>query len=88
MPTRYFAATASEGTPVVRSSASRFYTAASLVKYPNDTQWGSSWSSTRALAERVRWGGHAAATEVVDAREVTRAEYLRLKAEFEGTVGK
>ncbi len=88
MPTRYFAATASEGTPVVRSSASRVYTAASLVKYPNDTQWGSSWSSTRDLAEKVRWPSVHARVEVVEAREVTRAEYRRFKAEWEGTARK
>jgi hypothetical protein len=89
MPTKYFAATASDGQPVVRSSRSREYIAASITKRARERHWRSSWSSTRALAEKVRWYDLPGdVTEIVEAREVTHAEYLALKAEWERTVAK
>jgi len=87
MATKYFAATASDGQTVVRSSASRTYTAAHVVKRSGEGHWRSSWAGTRALAEKAsRYCAPGDTTEIVDAREVDRAEYLKLKAAWEATV--
>ncbi len=87
MATKYFAATASDGQSVVRQSATRDYTAASISKRVRERHWRSSWSSTHALAEKVRWYALPGdVTEIVEAREVARAEYLTLKAAWERKV--
>lgn len=87
MATKYFAATASDGLTAVRSSASRTYTAANLVKREGEKHWRSSWAGTRALAEKVKNYNMAGdKLEIVDAREVDKAEYLKLKAAFDASV--
>jgi hypothetical protein len=87
MATKYFAATASDGLTVVRPSATRTYTAASILKRQGEKHWRSSWSGTRALAEKVSHYQMAGdLIEVVDAREVDKAEYLKLKAAFDASV--
>lgn len=89
MPTKYFAATASDGQTVVRSSANRTYTAASITKRQGEKHWRSSWAGTRALAEKAHTYAMAGdKTEIVDAREVTPAEYQQLKAAWEATVAR
>jgi len=89
MTTKYFAATASDGQTVVRSSANRTYAAATITKRQGEKHWRSSWAGTRALAEKAHARTYHMAgdkNEIVDAREVDKAEYLTLKAAWEASV--